>query len=731
MTKAHIGQMRQSVELLVIATLIVAAPLLASAQTNPKTDVAVPATLQLIGKAVFVQVDGTEVASGFLWKTKRQVVTSLHTFLHRTQDPPKILVRCSAPGSGAATVSAHVIKTFDDADLALLALDKELDRCDLFDDAQISMKAPAPFSILHTFGFYNGAPSGTSREMKKGQAESETLGELLGRFEVAKFRLGIPNLSMPIYYVDGGPLPGYSGAPVVDARSRLVGIVDGGLDNGATGYNWIIPAGNLKNLEETGSPKLPPKGLANLPFFSTRIVNAAPLPSFGRDGQAEKKKYLFIPTKTRTLGQLTAAISDRDGLTYLMTYAKNKGVDPNEGNKLPFDLYEDINKNLVIGIPAGQTIEHEEATPANARAGASEALRTQAATNPGDGTLLFQELPTSTFVPNTNPIPPAGSREFLSAAGEYLLRWCGREFTGRQCEMQKTYTTPSANSPNSALLKFSILVHAEGRRDILEYKSLAVRGATTFYAAARVSLLDNGRMNVSQLASLAAVEIANFGGAAIPTAPKIEATVPRPNAPAPPMSGRLAEGKTATITVPKGLTPDQAYEIFGECDAECDDLDLAVFENHDKEPLEEDDLDDDVPHVDLTPDKDTNYSVRITMASCSAKECKWTLTFDRKIAPISGRLAKGRKVRIPLPDEVTSDRHYEIWGGCEGCDDLDLAVFKDQDKEPLDSDSDHAKDGPMPLLYLQPQNGSKYFVEIAMKSCSAKDCKWTLTFDRK
>lgn len=632
MTKVHVGPLRQSVDWLLIATMILAAPRLVGAQSNAR-----PNFTLLASKAVHVTVDEREAASGFLWQSQRQVVTSLHIFFNRTNDRPKIVVTCWGKGT-PQNASATVTKTFNDADLVLLTLDRALDACTPFDDAQMNVSKPADESPLWTYGFHAGASGGTSRRMIKGAANPETLNAILNESMRAELRTApqIPSLALPIYYVQDGLLPGYSGAPVVDAASRLVGIVEGGLDKGASAYNWVIPVENLKRLLASPSSTLPPIGSSNKVRFSSGLVAAADaIPTFGREGQTAKKMYQFVMTKTRTMEQLTAAISNRDGLTALMTYATGKGVDPKVISNQSFELYEDINKNLVIGIPAGQKFETQEPTAANAAAGASVALRTQASDR-RDGDLLFQEVPTRFFLPPNSSVP-AQSPEFLKIVGDNLLRSCEKEFQWpHQCELGMNYSTPS---PNGALLKFSILVRAERpRQDILEYKSLAVRGDTTFYASAYVSLLNNGRMNVSQVANLAAVEIANFGGAAVPparaTTPKVAATPSRPAASATgglaPRSGRLAEGKTARIQLSNAFTPGQDYEISGECDDDCDDLDLAIFENQDGDPVDFDDEDDDEPWVEFTPKRGAAYFVDITMESCDAKDCEWTLAFDRK-----------------------------------------------------------------------------------------------------
>jgi hypothetical protein len=83
--------------------------------------------------------------------------------------------------------------------------------------------------------------------------------------------------------------------------------------------------------------------------------------------------------------------------------------------------------------------------------------------------------------------------------------------------------------------------------------------------------------------------------------------------------GRMANGSSDSwsFTLPGG----NSYKIVGVCDNDCQDLDIRVSSGDNV--VAEDVLDDDVPIVNFTAKNETRYSVRVTMAACTADPCFW------------------------------------------------------------------------------------------------------------
>lgn len=82
--------------------------------------------------------------------------------------------------------------------------------------------------------------------------------------------------------------------------------------------------------------------------------------------------------------------------------------------------------------------------------------------------------------------------------------------------------------------------------------------------------------------------------------------------------GTLARGAAEDVTL--DLAAGRNYMIMGVCDADCDDLDLALRDasgtlvDSDYEP-------DDVPIVAVTPARDGRYRVTVSVAACRSSRC--------------------------------------------------------------------------------------------------------------
>ena len=81
--------------------------------------------------------------------------------------------------------------------------------------------------------------------------------------------------------------------------------------------------------------------------------------------------------------------------------------------------------------------------------------------------------------------------------------------------------------------------------------------------------------------------------------------------------GRMNSGASDSWTF--NLPGNTSYKIFGVCDNDCDDLDIAVLDGERK--VAEDVLDDDVPIVNFSTKGETRFTVKVTMASCKSEPC--------------------------------------------------------------------------------------------------------------
>ncbi|KZN66642.1 hypothetical protein N473_09620 [Pseudoalteromonas luteoviolacea CPMOR-1] len=319
------------------------------------------------------------VASGFLWQQTHWVVTSLHVM-----DPhprSKIII-----DFGKKRRLAKVSRVFPEADLVLLEVVNPPKGWRPLN--QIKQVKPEYREHVTALGFHHGALAMSTRELLKGYAKPEILKQFLPPYAVDTLaKTNIPDVEFPIYYLDGSLLPGFSGAPVFDSQSRLVGIGNGGLENGAANVSWVIPATNLaklvnsklrvlpEGLKSTSElftldkvtkaqrqPKHRKRNMVQLPRLSNLFVTKAHAGSeLDTDNEllpplysVKYQGFEFVKVKSRTLAELalsSATPNEFDQVDQLF-----KSVYGNfilDISSLSFDIYSDAFYGINIAIPRG------------------------------------------------------------------------------------------------------------------------------------------------------------------------------------------------------------------------------------------------------------------------------------------------------------------------------------------------------------------------------------------
>jgi hypothetical protein len=85
-------------------------------------------------------------------------------------------------------------------------------------------------------------------------------------------------------------------------------------------------------------------------------------------------------------------------------------------------------------------------------------------------------------------------------------------------------------------------------------------------------------------------------------------------------TGSLNEGASEMVTL--NLSIGTQYQIMGQCDNDCTDLDLTLYDGASNQIAQDIELDD-VPVVAVTPRRSGTFRVRVTMATCSAEPCRY------------------------------------------------------------------------------------------------------------
>lgn len=293
-------------------------------------------------------------ASGFIWKQDDWVVTSLHAMQAGAQI--KVLYL------NEFWRDATVIRVLPKADLVLLKTNL----------AEIPLnKAVKPIASFYTGtvkfpeklyaqGYHGGAKGSRTQSLEKGDANPETLEYLIvNTADKKKLKaLGFPQIDLPVYYLNGSLLPGYSGAPIYNSAGQLAAIGDGGLENGQINVSWAIPATYLPELEQTNSTQLPAsltdvsllfsaKMQLDENFDEEKFVNEEPeIQSSGN----QQNGFEFYKTKNRSFEQMYETSFDPDNLDYFANEYEQNNIHI-DYNELRFDIYEDVNNGIVVALP--------------------------------------------------------------------------------------------------------------------------------------------------------------------------------------------------------------------------------------------------------------------------------------------------------------------------------------------------------------------------------------------
>jgi hypothetical protein len=315
----------------------------------------------LVRVVVSISSNESNVCTGFVWQTPNQIVTSLHAM--NPTGTIKVLYL------NQAWRKAKIKKVLQKADLVLLELlpgeepvPSGVVPLTSYNDQQIKFGTE-----IFAMGYNSGAQGSSSRTLKKGYVDPETLDNLIPKSDkTALARIGFPALDLHILYLEGSLLPGYSGSPVFDPQGRLVGIGDGGLEKGASNVSWIIPAKYLAELETSTTTTLPSNFGELSQLFSAKSTVDTPVENIEEFVSEPSNEIVpldagnfeFYLTKNRSLIEMAESSDDPVNLVKFATELEDLNVTLNYDN-LRFDIYEDINSGVVLAVPEGKELYYD------------------------------------------------------------------------------------------------------------------------------------------------------------------------------------------------------------------------------------------------------------------------------------------------------------------------------------------------------------------------------------
>lgn len=294
--------------------------------------------LERVSQSVVKIETGTSSATGFIWPDSHYVVTSLHVVDGQRNITANYV---NANGQIVASSAATVERVLKKSDLVMLRLKNPLKRPVLKADL-------SPLKIkqsLDAVGFPLNIAGYSSTEVKV-RFGGDQLRSILPSKVLQKIG-EYPSITLKILNLEGNLVPGLSGGPIVDNEGQVVGIVDGGLESGAIGISWGIPASELQLLAQSTDKKLPnASGITEL-FAADLDANVGQMQVVG--------DIRLTKLRSRSFQQLAETADDKLGLNQLA--ALFNGFNPYAFN---YDIYQDMGSGAMIVVPMGADISEDD-----------------------------------------------------------------------------------------------------------------------------------------------------------------------------------------------------------------------------------------------------------------------------------------------------------------------------------------------------------------------------------
>lgn len=297
-----------------------------------------PAKVLASASASVLKIDaGTHTASGFLWPDAQHVVTALHVV-----DNARAIIGhlVDAQGKIEASHPLRVVRVLKAADLVMLRLPAPLARPAL----TLNTSLPAVKQTMDALGFPLNSPGASATEVKR-RFGGDRLNSILPPQVLATLK-DYPSATLEILNLEGNLVPGLSGAPLLDSSGRVVGVANGGLEAGAVGICWGIPAKHLAPLAQSSDNQLPRAVAIKQLFAADLQANVKTLPPLSG--------VTLTRLRSRSFAQLAATADDGLGLRQLAMLFQ--AFQP---ETFSYDIYQDLRLGATLAVPEGAALRSQ------------------------------------------------------------------------------------------------------------------------------------------------------------------------------------------------------------------------------------------------------------------------------------------------------------------------------------------------------------------------------------
>lgn len=318
----------------VITLVVLACSFIISSQAQVKNE---------IEKTIVRVKSGNKWSTGFFWKQGDFVITNLHAM---SNNEAEIMLP-----KNETWYNAKVIKVHKNADLVLLKVEDYQSPYYIKENVN---KHPLLDESVFTIGYYGGNEKYQDKNFTIGLIQGgNNLKNLLPKaLEDEIKNIGTPALNSEVFHLQGSLVRGFSGAPIVNYDGKLIGIADGGLENGATDVSWCISSKYLSELLYS-TEQLPFYNSENSKLLltsksvsSTTIISA--------------NGYEFLKLKTRTFEELnqTADYSTYPelGIYQIMMVFELLGINYSQ---FKYDVYVEQITGATVVVPHGMILKEQ------------------------------------------------------------------------------------------------------------------------------------------------------------------------------------------------------------------------------------------------------------------------------------------------------------------------------------------------------------------------------------